>query len=109
MKKSGHFLISHLFKCPYKLNYAKITSKEILLEKINSIQELNPNIMQLTNGHDLMNAFAKYFREKEEQKGLTGNQIESSLRIVYDKNAFSQTILFQSLLEWQEINETEIF
>jgi len=92
-----------------KSTNAQITSKEILVEKINNLKDSNPNLLQLTNGHDLMNAFAKYFRELEGQKSLTGEQIASSLRMVYNKKAFAQTLLFQSLLKWQKKNGTEIF
>lgn len=88
---------------------AQITDIEVLSKEIESLKALNPDFLQLTNGHDLLKAFAMYFREVEGQRGLKGEQIESSLRMVYDKEAFSQTLLFQSLSEWQEKNETGIF
>lgn len=88
---------------------AQITDIEVLSKKIESLKALNPDFLQLTNGHDLLKAFAMYFREMEGQRGLKGEQIESSLRMVYDKEAFSQTLLFQSLSEWQEKNEMGIF
>lgn len=47
-----------------KSNNAKINDETIIKEKINVLMASNPELMQLTNGHDLLNTFAIYFKEK---------------------------------------------
>jgi hypothetical protein len=46
-----------------KSSQPRLTDKEQIIEKVNELKNSNPNMLQVTNGHDLLNALAKYFRE----------------------------------------------
>lgn len=88
---------------------AIITDAQTLINMVNSIRETNPEKLQITNGHDLLNVFAKYFREVEGRNGVNGEQLETSLRMVFTKEMFSETNLYDKLNNWQQINDTQLF
>ncbi len=88
---------------------ARITSKATLIEKVIALRQNNPDLLQLTNGHDLLNTFAKYFRDIEGRNGTSGDTLATSIRMIFNSEAFTFTNLFSSLLEWQETKETQLF
>lgn len=88
---------------------AVIKDKRILIEKIEELKSRSLNLLQITNGHDLLNTFAKYFREVEQKTGLSGEMVESALRIAFTKELFEQTSLFAELRKWQNNNSVELF
>jgi hypothetical protein len=92
-----------------KSKNARPISKEVIFEKVDKLRALNPDKMQLTNGHDLLNAFAKYFREECQQKGLSGENLACSVRMLFNYNFFAETNLYSELAEWQLEFETELF
>ena len=49
---------------------AVIKDKDKLKEMIILIENSEPDLLQITNGHDLLNSFAKYFREEEKRNGV---------------------------------------
>lgn len=102
-------LSQYIMRVLSKSPNAKITSSDVLIEKILALKSISPDIMQLTNGHDILNVFAKYFRENEGRVGVSKETLESSIRMVYDKNAFNITELYSSLLNWQAENNTVLF
>lgn len=88
---------------------AVIKSADEILIKLDNLSLLNPDLLQLTNGHDLLNAMAKYFREKQGRSGISGKDLQSSIRMLFDEKAFQSTNLYNSLIEWQKANATSLF
>ncbi|WP_341900430.1 DUF4435 domain-containing protein [Fluviicola taffensis] len=86
-----------------------LKNKEELKRRVIELKSTNPDLLQLTNGHDLLNAFAKYFREVENKNGINGDSLGSAIRIVFNKSLFEQTTLYSSLTEWQITNATQLF
>ncbi len=92
-----------------KSESATITDIPSIIRMVNDVRETNPEKLQITNGHDLLNIFAKYFREIEGRNGIKGEQLETSLRMVFTKEMFEETKLYENLNEWQQNNTTELF
>jgi hypothetical protein len=88
---------------------ALIKDKEILKAKIDAIEQQEPDLLQITNGHDLINSFAKYFREEEKRNGLSGENLEATLRMLFNIDFFSRTNLYQQLDNWKNKNNVQIF
>lgn len=88
---------------------SKINDKNVLREKIVAIEEIEPDLLQITNGHDLLNSFAKYFREEEKRNGVSGELLETSLRMLFSRDLFRQTQLFNQLTGWQIQNNVQLF
>lgn len=88
---------------------AVIKDKEVLKAKIISIEQNEPDLLQITNGHDLLNSFAKYFREEEKRNGISGENLEATLRMLFNFELFRQTNLYQQLYKWKNQNNVEIF
>lgn len=88
---------------------ALIKDKEILKLKIEAIEQQDPDLLQITNGHDLLNSFAKYFREEEKRSGLSGDNLEATLRMLFNIDFFSRTNLYQQLDNWKNLNNVQIF
>jgi len=92
-----------------KSGNAQIKDNVIIREKISNLMTLEPNMMQLTNGHDLLNTFAKYFRERTGHKGLRGEDIARALRMVFTFEHFQDTKLYEALKKWSLDNDSSIF
>lgn len=92
-----------------KSESATITDIPTIIQMVNDFRETNPVKLQITNGHDLLNIFAKYFREIEGRNGIKGEQLETSLRMVFTKEMFEETKLYNNLNQWQQNNTTELF
>jgi hypothetical protein len=88
---------------------AVIQDKEVLKAKIISIGQNDPDLLQITNGHDLLNSFAKYFREEKKRNGISGENLEATLRMLFNFELFRQTHLYQQLYNWKNQNNVEIF
>lgn len=94
-------------------NEALIKDKDIILELLREFKEEQSenevDLLQLTSGHDLLKAFAKYFREKYPKKGLSEQILASTIRIAFNQEQFKQTSLFRQLVIWAEDNEVSIW
>lgn len=88
---------------------AKITDIHIIKEKIDNLKTSNPDMLQLTNGHDLVKAFANYFKNASGINGVSDENIASILRISYNKNQLQKTNLYTELNQWSDDNNTKIF
>lgn len=88
---------------------ALIKDKDILKVKIDAIEQQDPDLLQITNGHDLINSFAKYFREEEKRNGFSGENLEATLRMLFNIDFFSRTNLYQQLDNWKNQNNVQIF
>ena len=89
---------------------AIIKDEQLIREKITSLMELEPNLLQLTNGHDLLKVLAKYFKEKTKHTWLDNDKIiASTLRIAFTSTHFQATNLYQELENWSLENGVVIF
>lgn len=88
---------------------AVVKDKFLLKEKVSLIEQSDPDLLQITNGHDLLNSFAKYFTEKENRNDVSSKALEASLRMLFNFDYFRQTQLYQELSNWQIKNNVEIF
>lgn len=92
-----------------KSTNAKIKDKKVINKKISELIKLKPDLMQLTNGHDLLTIFAKYFREKTTRKGFSDEKIVSALRMTFSFEYFKKTNLYDNLNAWSIHHKTELF
>jgi hypothetical protein len=88
---------------------AHITDINIIKAKITQLKALNPDMLQLTNGHDLVKTFANYFKNVSGINGLSDENIASLLRVSFNKTQFEKTNLFIELEQWCNNNNTVIF
>lgn len=88
---------------------AKITDEAIVIQKINILKTKEPNCFQLTNGHDLLNTFAKYFREETSQKGVAEDDIARAFRMLFSFEDFKKTTLFKGIEEWGIAHGKDLF
>lgn len=80
---------------------AKIKDFEIILSKINELKTQNPDIYQLSNGHDFLNAFA-YFLNSNNKHGMRDDIFASMLRVKYSVEDFHKTKLYATISIWAE-------
>jgi len=88
---------------------AKIKDETEIREKIVTLLKENPDLMQLTNGHDMLNTFAQYFKESMKTKSLTETLLASSFRMCFTHEHFSETQLHAELCTWSTEHNTELF
>jgi len=91
-----------------KSDSAVIKDKDLILQKINELTQLSPDLLQLTNGHDALQIFTKYLRGIVNVK-LSDKNVESIFRMVFTTNIFRQTNLFEALKSWANKNNTQLF
>lgn len=78
-------------------------------EKINELAIKQVDLLQITNGHDALKSFAVFLREKYPRKGLSDENIASSLRIASSLSIFKRTELYQQINEWAIDKEVVVF
>lgn len=87
---------------------AVVNDKEELKQKIELLEQRNPDLYQLTNGHDLLKVFAKFFREKQNQRSITDEDLASSIRMLFSTTHFSNTHIFYEISNWESTNGIQI-
>jgi hypothetical protein len=88
----------------------KCDDVEIILQKVDKLIKSEHDLFQVCNGHDVANAMAIFFNfHKSGLKGLTGERIQSSLRLVYNINQFQNTDLFIKINIWALANSYNLF
>ena len=93
-----------------KSKNAKIKDATILKKKVDELVLLEPNLLQLTSGHDLLKAFSKYFKENDnDNSGLSEERLASAFRMTFTVNHFKETKLYNDLLYWEKSTNIEIF
>ena len=92
-----------------KSENALIKDEEIIKEKISNLISLEPDMMQLTNGHDILNTFASFFRKEAKHKGLNDENLASSFRMAFTLEHFQETNLSDNLKQWSLENNTTLF
>ena len=88
---------------------ARLSDINVIQEKIATLKTQNPDLLQLTNGHDFVATLAFYFFKKHAYKRLNKEHLASSLRVIFDFQTFQQTILFQQLNDWATANSVFIW
>lgn len=79
---------------------AKLTDKEIILQKMKTLKETSPNSFQLCNGHDFVKALSQYLREFEKVESISDENINSSLRMAFTLTHYKRTILYIETQRW---------
>jgi len=88
---------------------AQITDINVIKSKITQLEASNPEMLHLTNGHDLVNTFANYFKSVSGINGVSDENIASILRVSFNKQQLEKTNLFTELEMWCNNNNTKIF
>jgi len=81
-------------------------------EKINQVLSQNHDLLQLCNGHDLVELLSISLTKLLGNKGQQDVKIEtleSSLRISYRFEDFKLTKLYASIIEWEKENNKQVF
>lgn len=89
-------------------NNATLKDEAAILQKMSDLVTLNPDLLQLTNGHDTLQTFSQIFREKG-NKGISDKDIARSFRMTYTIAHFRKTNLYEALNDWANQNNTELF
>lgn len=87
---------------------ATLRDEVIILQKISDLATLNLDLLQLTNGHDTLQAFSQVFREQG-NKGVSDKDIARSFRMTYTIAHFQKTNLYEALNNWANQNNTALF
>jgi hypothetical protein len=72
------------------------------------LKSLNPNLLQLTNGHDLLKAFAQFFREKG-HNGIADDHLASCFRMLFTASHYQRTELYKQTAAWATQNNCSIY
>lgn len=81
---------------------AKLIDISIVLQKLKDLKEINPDLFQLSNGHDFMKALSQYVRVSGDGRTLGDENISSIFRIAFTLNHFKKTKLFSETKSWAE-------
>jgi hypothetical protein len=88
----------------------KCNNVEIILKDVHKLIKSEHDLFQICSGHDIANSMALFFTfHKSGLKGLTGERIQSSLRLVYNLNLFNKTELFKEINNWALANNYMLF
>lgn len=99
--------------CNYSNNRGNTISKiEIVKEKIAEVYEMEYDLEQLVNGHDLTNIL--FILLKKVLRSNNGslydyNSIEDALIMSYEARFWIETELFKNLYDWSTLNNFNIF
>jgi hypothetical protein len=88
---------------------ATITNKEIVLQKMKTLKEQNPDSFQLCNGHDFIKALSQFVREKGDGRMIKDENISSSFRMTYTLPMFKKTKLFTDTKSWAGLNNCLLY
>jgi hypothetical protein len=81
---------------------AKLTDITIVLQKINSLKQLDSNPFQICNGHDFMKALSQFIREKGDGRIIGDENISSSFRMTFTLPLFKKTRLYNDTKLWAD-------
>jgi len=87
----------------------RITSIELVNEKIAVLRNQNPNPFNLCNGHDFIKALSHFLKEKGKGNGINDAVVSSLLRLRYTINFLSKTKLYKSIDDWAKRNDCSIY
>ena len=81
-----------------------IINNDTLLADIKAIENEKHDVLQLTNGHDLMKVMAFYLSSVN-KKRISDTDLEKHLRIAFPLEDFKKTQLYKNTYEWAIINK----
>jgi len=88
---------------------AKISDISIVYEELLTLKQLNPDSVQLCNGHDFIKALCRFIYEFGDGGSVNTENISSSFRMAYTKTMFKRTNLFSNVNTWAVANNCNIF
>lgn len=84
----------------------------IFLDKINALKSSEYDILELCNGHDLMNILSLGFQEalgnKKNTQTISGEALETHFSIGYRLDDFKTTVLYNDLDIWQNAHNVSL-
>jgi len=80
-----------------------------VLNRIALLQQTNPDLFQLCNGHDFQTAFSQYLRQVHNANNVNEKNIGSSCRIAYTSNHYQKSMLFRNTQKWADDNHCVIY
>jgi hypothetical protein len=91
-------------------NKSSIATKEFIMEKYNELSELSPDPLQICCGHDITSLIAQVYSQRWASIDTNLNQakVESSLRLGYTSDFFSETELYNLLANWASSRNTNV-
>ncbi len=87
---------------------ATITDIAIIRSKIDALKSGNPDTLQLSNGHDFIEAFAQFLRVKGSANSVSNELIASIFRTNFNNTFFTKTLLYQNTKQWADANNCSI-
>ncbi len=87
----------------------KIKDINFIDAKLKQLQENDPDLFQLTNGHDFIKTLYKYFREIYSNNRLNEKNLESSIRIAFTIDHFKKTKVFKNTNKWAKDNNVKMY
>jgi len=99
------------------INYSRnkdtnLKREEEIKNKFNKVSEIEVDLMQLVNGHDLSNFLYILMKKilKSRNKMLNDfRAVEDSLILAYELSFFRETELYDQIKEWATINKVKAF
>lgn len=88
---------------------AKITDKTIILAKMKTLKNINPDPLQLCNGHDFMKGFSQFIKQECSVKNVNDRHIASSCRMTFTFEHYSRTELYINTQTWADNNNCVIY
>ena len=88
---------------------AKLTDITIVVKKIKLLKETNPNYFQLTNGHDFIKALSRYVKDSGSGRGISEENVNSSLRMAFTFEHYKLTHLFSDTKSWSEMKSCNLY
>ncbi len=79
---------------------AKIKDFPTILEKVESLKLINPDPLQLCNGHDFIKTISQFLRTQGNARGISEETVSSIFRINYTIDKFKETKLYSSINNW---------
>lgn len=84
----------------------------VYIDRINVLKSSNYDILELCNGHDLMNIMSLAFQEalgnKKSAQTISGEELESYFSFGYRLDDFKTTFLYKNLDIWQDAHNVSL-
>lgn len=85
-------------------SHAEIKGNADVLSDIEDIEDEQHDLLQLSNGHDLMKIMSYYFSSLN-KKGINDTDLSSLLRVAFSLEDFRSTQLYEDTYQWAESNK----